>query len=296
MTQKDIEKLNAYVSTKVSKYNDFMNDNPLEIYLVSSNNEKMGLNPPINQIGLNEFCGLYNKINELIEIHTPNEAIDKLKDYGWASFVGNDKINYIFLSDPKLTNENDKDKDIKEPLSITRNFEHEFGHYKQKIFKQATSKNCNRVVLEYHNIMFNENNSTEEVHWCIKCNITVNKILKEVKFEEYGPKRVEYVRNQVCHILSKEVPERMPCTSYETIKEEIKKTLDKNKFSDATRNKSLELIEEMFAKVNPETKRTEDYDMAIIYNMCVDLNKDLKLNLKLPSLKKRESLNGSVLQ
>lgn len=294
MTQKDIEKLNAYVSTEVSKYNGIMNDNPLEIYLVSSNNKKMGLNPPIKQIGLNEFCDLYNKINELSEIHSANEAIDKLKDYGWASFVRNDKINYIFLSDPELNNENDKD--IKEPLSITRNFEHEFGHYKQKIFDKATSKNCNRVVLEYHNIMFYENNSTEEVHWCIKCNITVNKIIKEVKFEETGPKRVEYVRNQVCHILSKEVLERMPSISYETIKEEIKNTLDKNNFSDATRNTSLELIEKMFTKVNPETKRTEDYDMAIIYNMCVDLNNDFKLNLKLPSLKKRESLNGSVLQ
>ena len=117
MTQKDIEKLNAYVSTEVSKYNDFMNVNPLEIYLVSSNNEKMGLNLPIKQIGLNEFCGLYNKINEPSEIHTQNEAIDMLKDYGWASFVGNDKINYIFLSDPELTNKNDKDKDIKEPLT-----------------------------------------------------------------------------------------------------------------------------------------------------------------------------------
>lgn len=294
MTQKDIEKLNAYVSTEVSKYNGIMNDDPLEIYLVSSNNKKMGLNLPIKQIGLNEFCDLYNKINELSEIHSANEAIDKLKDYGWASFVRNDKINYIFLSDPELNNENDKD--IKEPLSITRNFEHEFGHYKQKILDKATSKNCNRVVLEYHNIMFYENNSTEEVHWCIKCNITVNKIIKEVKFEETGPKRVEYVRNQVCHILSKEVLERMPSISYETIKEEIKNTLDKNNFSDATRNTSLELIEKMFAKVNPETKRTEDYDMAIIYNMCVDLNNDFKLNLKLPSLKKRESLNGSVLQ
>lgn len=294
MTQKDIEKLNAYVSTELSKYNGIMNDDPLEIYLVSSNNKKMGLILPIKQIGLNEFCDLYNKINELSEIHSANEAIDKLKDYGWASFVRNDKINYIFLSDPELNNENDKD--IKEPLSITRNFEHEFGHYKQKIFDKATSKNCNRVVLEYHNIMFYENNSTEEVHWCIKCNITVNKIIKEVKFEETGPKRVEYVRNQVCHILSKEVLERMPSISYETIKEEIKNTLDKNNFSDATRNTSLELIEKMFTKVNPETKRTEDYDMAIIYNMCVDLNNDFKLNLKLPSLKKRKSLNGSVLQ
>lgn len=244
MTLKDIEKLNKAICDACCNEDMKPHMDKLKIFVVSDKKIN-GLQNCVRIICLEDFAKLLiddlKIVNSVPQKDRITYAEVELERNGWAGFISNGDNNYIILSDPESISLWKKEA----LLPITRSFVHEFGHFKQKVLQGAYSgnnSNCTNVILEYHNIMFNENCSNEP--------------LNKTNTHPFDGKV-----KRVAYSYSRSTIEKITEQEFEKAKLFIEQYCQKN-----TNKIDKQLITEMLNKDNKQ-----DYDEALIYNLYKEL-------------------------
>ena len=197
-----------------------------------------------------EYCGI---AVPNIEKRSDGNGWSLLSQKGYCAYANKEKAVCIGYPYPEQQAEGN--------LLLELAIIHELGHYKQEMLYGATIETCNSTILEYHNIMFNEN----------KPRVKVN--IKNYR-TAYNKGNRNCISPESSQLISfKSITDTSYTIEIEQI-EQIKKTeiieINKSKFVffNSLSETSKKLLSAIENKVNVEDK----INQILLYNLLVEVN------------------------